>query len=82
MPLLHEFFGKVGNDAFCAPVELRRHAFVKWSDLSDPHGDVSRLKASSASTGAAHSLGNAEPPLAMRDDIANHRTIVRRSSTD
>ena len=29
MPLLHEFFGQIGNDPLGPTVELWRHAFVK-----------------------------------------------------
>src|SRR5688500_18490748 len=37
MPLTHELFGQVGDDALCTTVKPGRHAVEKWRYLCNPH---------------------------------------------
>jgi hypothetical protein len=44
MPLLHELFGQVGDDAFGPAIQLRRHAFTQRGDLGDAHDGIRNYK--------------------------------------
>ena len=39
VPLTHQLFGQIGDDAFGPAIQARRHAFDQWGNLSNSHGN-------------------------------------------